>query len=727
MDNNGNPLTGDLASGGVVNGNLVVQGETSTDILSVTGKYTFPTNAPTGPNETMTSTGIGGEVIWSSDLSVGDVSSITNTSIDGELVLFNQLNGKSIKNSGILAGNILTNPNPDVELSVIITNDENNTESALLIFKKQRGILPVLAGDQLGKIQFDAYNGSGYSEKAHIRCRAVGDITGSDFGTQMYFTVTNEGGSLTSKLLIWDDGTQIFDNLISPNLYCGGDKGLSMYLEGDGDKIDFKDKNNVLRLTIDDNVTVSKRLILNEFGGVEFEDGGNGQFSTLNSAGEYTGYFGDTCQCYRSDNTVNGARITLSKTRGTQFIPLSMIDGDRQSEIISQGHVGGNVYRIGSRIETRCTENWSPGNAGSNMILATTNKGNIVPNPKLLLNDDGVTVTNNNFNVQGNLRSIVIQDTASGAGLCNGALSFHDINNAGVHTLSAPFGIMTFYHLGVPEFSISPTETISYNNTTSKGTLTIGDNIGGQQYTLPSTKGNDGEHLQLSGNDMVWAPDQNSGDVTGPNTSIQNEIVTYSGNSGKVIKNSDGYIEGGQITCFQGFESPLSLGYKLYNNNQVTYTVTGTALTDLIPNIVNSFFPVNNASFNWTGKKVRIVIRGTLLCANNAQMFINIGFLNNILSVQSTGSMSTANVSPGKKVTFTFEVDFRSNPNVIHFYEYRMDLSLLGGNTQYFKSIYLNNTIDQTVSTQPLFIRAYWDTSNINNQFLCRSTEVYII
>ena len=586
MDNNGNSLSGDLVNGGVITGNLDIQGNTLTQSLGITGKYVFPLDPPPEPNAVITSDGTQ-NLVWSGDLSIGDVSSATGISINNEMVLYNGITGKSIKNSGIIVNDkIISNK------GLIMTNEDNNTESALLLFKKQRQIFPVLAGDQLGKIQFDAYNGSGYSEKAHIRCRAVGDITGGNFGTQMYFAVTNEGGSLTSKLLIWDDGTQIFDNLISPNLYCGGDKGFSMYLEGDGDKIDIKDKNNVLRLTIDDN---------------------------------------------------------------------------------------------------------------------------------------GVTVPNNNFNVQGNLRSIIIQDTASGAGLCNGALSFHDINNAGVHTLSAPFGIMTFYHLGVPEFSISPTETISYNNTTSKGTLTIGDNIGGQHYTFPSTKGNDGEHLQLSGNDMIWAPDQNSGDVTGPNTSIQNEIVTYSGNSGKVIKNSDGYIEGGQITCFQGFESPLSLGYKLYNNNQVTYTVTGTALTDLIPNIVNSFFPVNNASFNWTGKKVRIVIRGTLLCANNAQMFINIGFLNNILSVQSTGQMSTANVSPGKKVTFTFEVDFRTNPDVIHFYEYRMDLSLLGGTTQYVKSIYLNNTIDQTVSTQPLFIRAYWNTSNINNQFLCRSTEVYII
>lgn len=722
MDNNGNSLTGDLVNGGVITGNLDIQGDTLTESLGITGKYILPLDPPPEPNAVITSDGTQ-NLIWSGDLSIGDVSSATGISINNEMVLYNGITGKSIKNSGIIVDNqIITNK------GLVMTNIDNNSGSALLLFKKQRGILPVLAGDQLGKIRFEAYDGiTGYSEKAHIRCRAVGDITGSDFGTQMYFAVTNEGGSLTSKLLIWGDGTQIYDNLISPNLYCGGDKGLSMYLEGDGDKIEIKDKNNVLRLTIDDNVTVSKRLILNEFGGVQFEDGGNGQYSTLNSDGEYTGYFGDTCQCYRSDNTPTGALITLSKTRGTQFIPLSMINGDYQSEIYSQGHVGGNVYRLGSYIKTRCTENWSPGNAGSNMVIATTNKGNTVPDPKLLIDDDGVTVTNNNFNVQGNLKSIVIQDTVSGAGLCNGALSFHDINNAGVHSLSAPFGIMTFYHLGAPEFSISPTETISYNNTTSKGTFTIGDNIGGQQYTFPSTKGNDGEHLQLSGNDMIWAPDQNSGDVTGPNTSVQNEIVTYSGNTGKVIKNSDGYIEGGQITCFQGFQSALSLGYKLYNNNQVTITVTGVGLTNLVPNIVNSFFPVNNASFNWTGKKVKIVIRGTLLCANNAQMFINIGFLNNILSVQSTGQMSGANVAPGKKLTFTFEVDFRSNPNVIHFYEYRMDLSLFGGNTQYVKSIYLNDTIDQTVSTQPLFIRAYWDTNDINNQFLCRSTEVYII
>jgi hypothetical protein len=655
MDNNGNSLAGDLVNGGVITGNLDIQGDTLTESLGITGKYVLPLDPPPEPNAVITSDGTQ-TLVWSGDLSTGDVSSATGISVNNEMVLYNGITGKSIKNSGLIVNNqIISNK------GLIMTNTDNNTESALLIFKKQREIFSVLAGDQLGKIQFEAFNAlSGYSEKAHIRCRAVGDITGGNFGTQMYFAVTNEGGSLTSKLLIWDDGTQIFDNLISPNLYCGGDKGLTMYLEGDGDKIDIKDKNNNVRMTIDENdTTINKRLKISDtFGTVQFEadDGG---YSVLNSQGEYVGFFGDTMQSYYYSNNALPVITLLSKSRGTESAPISLLINDRISETRHQGHAGGGQFRIGATMITECTENWGISNAGTKMTFATNNIGSLSQDSKLLLDDNGVTVTNNNLNVE--------------------------------------------------------------------GALTIGDNTGGQYYTLPATKGNDGEHLQLSGNGMIWAPDQNSGDVTGPNTSVQNEIVTYSGNTGKVIKNSDGYIEGGQITCFQGFQSALSLGYKLYNNNQVTYTVTGTALTDLIPNIVNSFFPVNNASFNWTGKKVRVVIRGTLLCANNARMFINIGFLNKIFTAQGTGQMSTANVSPGKKVTFTFEVDFRSNPNVIHFYEYRMDLSLFGGNTQYVKSIYLNDTIDQTVSTQPLFIRAYWDTNDINNQFLCRSTEVYII
>ncbi|MHA1987754.1 MAG: hypothetical protein ACW98D_14050 [Promethearchaeota archaeon] len=655
MDNNGNSLAGDLVNGGVITGNLDIQGDTLTESLGITGKYVLPLDPPPEPNAVITSDGTQ-TLVWSGDLSTGDVSSATGISVNNEMVLYNGITGKSIKNSGLIVNNqIISNK------GLIMTNTDNNTESALLIFKKQREIFSVLAGDQLGKIQFEAFNAlSGYSEKAHIRCRAVGDITGGNFGTQMYFAVTNEGGSLTSKLLIWDDGTQIFDNLISPNLYCGGDKGLTMYLEGDGDKIDIKDKNNNVRMTIDEtDTTINKRLKISDtFGTVQFEadDGG---YSVLNGQGEYVGFFGDTMQSYYYTNNALPVITLLSKSRGTESAPLSLLINDRISETRHQGHAGGGQFRIGATMITECTENWGISNAGTKMTFATNNIGSLSQDSKLLLDDNGVTVTNNNLNVE--------------------------------------------------------------------GALTIGDNTGVQYYTLPATKGNDGEHLQLSGNYMIWAPDQNSGDVTGPNTSVQNEIVTYSGNTGKVIKNSDGYIEGGQITCFQGFQSALSLGYKLYNNNQVTYTVTGTALTDLIPNIVNSFFPVNNASFNWTGKKVRVVIRGTLLCANNARMFINIGFLNKIFTAQGTGQMSTANVSPGKKVTFTFEVDFRSNPNVIHFYEYRMDLSLFGGNTQYVKSIYLNDTIDQTVSTQPLFIRAYWDTNDINNQFLCRSTEVYII
>jgi len=397
MDFNGNFLTGDLSNGGVVNGTLEVNNDLFVnDSISLTGKYTLPTTAPTGPNEVIVSDGTQ-QLIWGGDLSVGDVSSATGISVNNEMVLYNGITGKSIKNSGVIVNTGIIN-----NAGIVMTNAANDANSSVVLFKKQRAIFPVSAGDQLGKLQFDALGGSGYIETAHIRCRAVGDITGSNFGTQMYFSVTNEGGSLNNKLLIWDDGTQVFDSLISPNLYCGADKGVSMYLDGDGDKIDIKDKNdNKIVSFQSDGLYIEKDLIINNAGVPDIRivsDGSSGlSMIDINNSNEYFLSIGpDYFSKYVYQNNQNGLRISSVRGRGTTFSTRAgLLEFDRISEITNAGTDSTGVQGPASGYYVSCTEDWTAGSHGTKVQIKTTDNGNITPLVKLEIGTGGVTVKNN--------------------------------------------------------------------------------------------------------------------------------------------------------------------------------------------------------------------------------------------------------------------------------------------------------------------------------------------
>jgi len=460
MDFNGNPISGEsLANGGIVNGSLeVTQNLTAIGSIGLISKYTLPITPPLEPGSVITSDGTS-QLIWTGDLSVGDVSSVTNTSVNNEIVLFNGVTGKSITNS-----QITVNAGIVQDLGEEMSNDNLDSVGAQLTYKKSRLGSALQSGDSVGGIRFNGHDGTNYQNIAFVNCVTGGNLSPSNRSAQMVFYTTNDNNSTPSlKLTLWDEGVEVEDNLKIPRItYMDG--GISkFYAEADGNFIYYYKQ---------DGTSVS-------------------------------GFSPGFIQNYLSSNSAVGHRVFNFRSRGTELSPLPLNSGDSLNDLVEIGY-NTNTYYQTSRINTKATENWTATASGSSITFYTTDNGTVTQSEKLKLDTDGVS-TPDNLTVEGNNRQLILRDNVTGPGLCNASLSFHDINDAGVTSMSCSTGPLIFYHLGVPEFLISPTEAVALNNATTKGTHTVGDTNVNTHYIFPSTKGLPGQHLKLNAsNDMIW-------------------------------------------------------------------------------------------------------------------------------------------------------------------------------------------------------------------------------
>lgn len=545
MDFNGNPISGEsLANGGVVNGSLEIsQNLTAVGSIGLVSKYTLPITPPLEPGSVITSDGTN-QLIWTGDLSIGDVSSVTNTSVNNEIVLFNGVTGKSIKNSLITVNDGIVQDKGE-EMS----NDNPDSSGALLTYEKGRLGGAVQASDLIGGIQYKAHDGTSLENVCLINCTSSANMTPSNRSSQLLFYTTNDNGTSPSlKLTMWDEGVEVEDNLKTPKISYMDAGVTKYYAEAVGDWIYYYKG---------DGTSVS-------------------------------GYSHGYIQYYLSTNSSTGHRTYNFRSRGLEASPSALIDGDSLNEVVEIGH-NGVTYIQSSRINTKATENWTSLAAGSSITFYTTDNGTLTPTEKLKLDTDGVS-TPDNITVEGNNKQIILRDNISGAGLCNAALSFHDVNDAGVTSLSCSTGPLIFYHLGTPEFSISPTETVSLNNATTKGTHTLGDTNAGTHYILPSTKGTSGQHLKLDGgNNMIWTDDT----TYIPPILSYGEMFFQGNNVPVTMPNQGAYYLIDNGTFLSGVINGLTL-----NTNVLTYTAATPGIFKVAINVSWSNGGVGNDTFS---------------------------------------------------------------------------------------------------------------------------------
>lgn len=391
MDFNGNPISSDsLKNGGVVNGSLEVDGDfIATDSISLLSKYKLPITTPLEPGSVIVSDGTE-QLIWTGDLSVGDVSSITNSTVDNEVVLFNESTGKSVKNSNITVINGIVKDKGEE-----LTNDDNNGTPASVAFRKSRGGGALQFGDNVGDISYFANDSTTYAKTASIYCNTEVTMTPTNRASQLAFETTNENETTPSlKLTLWTAGVEVEDRLITPNVYIGGPFGGCMYLDGDGDKIDIFDKLNNKQFTLDNEGFRCKRVTYtnNMATPILYAEPSGTFLYYYTSNGTTIGGFGEGQRdTYYSVNLNKGIEDVYFRTRGTEAAPLALLNGDYIRTIKDYGY-DGTFPVVSCRTDTRATQNWTSTALGSSMIFSTTNNGTNVLKEKLKLDTDGATI-----------------------------------------------------------------------------------------------------------------------------------------------------------------------------------------------------------------------------------------------------------------------------------------------------------------------------------------------
>jgi hypothetical protein len=109
---------------------------------------------------------------------------------------------------------------------------------------------------------------------------------------------------------------------------------------------------------------------------------------------------GTKMQIRASNSYVDSVSTTTARSRGSLVTPNSILDGDLLSETQVQGYDGVS-FRNGTRIVTTATSDWSIADHGSSMQFDVANAGEAIPDPKLLLDSNGVTVLDNMTLTQG--------------------------------------------------------------------------------------------------------------------------------------------------------------------------------------------------------------------------------------------------------------------------------------------------------------------------------------
>jgi len=418
MNFNGN-TPGDFADGGIMTGSLEITDDlTVGDSITLDGKYTLPITAPVGANNVIVSDGTD-QLVWTGDLSVGDVSSITTSTLDGEIVLFNGTGGKSIKNSAALLSSFITNP---------LDRTSNDAAASEISVRKAHGLGGyVQNGDQISRYSSSAFRqlGSIYAYTGWHQWEATEDHINSS-GSKYSVWSTDNGQTLpVRKLEIDTDGISILDTLRVKSGVVAIDgavnsvithaiAGLTKWQIGAIGSDNYEIRNTTTLntpITIDaatDKISTSGEMKINdnlELDGSLFmraagvdgykivPDGGSG-FSVTDSNDEYYLSFDkDIYATYNYSNGQTGSRISNARGRGTTYATRAgLLEFDRISEIIDVGtDSAGGQGQGGSRFMI-CDEDWTAGNHGTKYQVRTTDRGNITPLLKLEIGTDGVTI-----------------------------------------------------------------------------------------------------------------------------------------------------------------------------------------------------------------------------------------------------------------------------------------------------------------------------------------------
>ena len=524
---------GDFSDGGLMTGSLEITDDlTVGDSITLDGKYTLPVTAPLGPNSVITSDGTD-QIIWTGDLSVGDVSSITTSTVDGEIVLFNGEGGKSVKNSSKVISDFITNP---------LDRTTNDAAAAEISVRKSHG--PggyVLNGDQITRYSSSAFRqlSSIYAYTGWHQWEATEDHINSS-GSKYSVWSTNNGDTMAQrKLEIDTSGIAMLDTLSVKSGIVNIDAAVNSVINYSlsdvpkwqvgaigSDNYEIKNENTTnIALSIDsatDTITTSGKMLvggdLEADGELLLKNSGvleakitaisNGTLIVTDVNGDGVlrlGGFLNQFNYSGDDNTP--VFISARKTRGTRAAPTAILNGDNIRLDYALGHDGVGL-NVGVQRYVKATENWSPGNNGSSYSIQTCNNGSSVEVERFLIDTAGTHIKTD-LNVDGNVsvnEGFINIDTSSDSlisydrdstykWLVGNKLASSDAfvftNSTAVDTIVIEQGATT------TKLNISEAGVNSIGPLFAESGLTL--NTGSNAFSMPPDRGTDAQILTTDG------------------------------------------------------------------------------------------------------------------------------------------------------------------------------------------------------------------------------------
>lgn len=457
----------------VIPDNLITTDINASSNLGVLGKYRFPTDPPTAPNQVIlatNSTGSQGEklCVWGTEGAgdvVGPVSSLAN-----EVVVYGDLTGKVLTNSNLLYTDISTNP---------LNNSDNDATPPNFQFQKSRAGAGVLSGDVLGNVSYNGFQttSNNYETGGEIKVEASEDWSASNGCNMVFMTTANGQTTPTEAVIITSEKETLVNGPVRvadgsvgvPSVSFISDDNTGLYkvstdalgVSNNGSKTaEF----NTTKLSLENNLevknslfvgnetsptssalmtvdgTTSSKIVLRNRAGTE---GAQVQFLSqpsninwklnnnyttneletlydLGAGKNLVNSFWQYGQKLRHNTILAQVSpiLALERARGSGTTYGNVLNGDILGRIDFDGYVNG-AFQIGGNVEVVANEDWTGSTRGSQMIISTNDAGGILNSPKITIDQSGTVVSNKlsvpQIVIEGSTFNWTIDDEGAGA------------------------------------------------------------------------------------------------------------------------------------------------------------------------------------------------------------------------------------------------------------------------------------------------------------------------